>query len=211
MAEMGRICATPSSIRASVYLGASLEALEREITREVPVMVPDLCLVQAHLGRKEEASEILDKYVVRRPGIGTTEDETGAWMDTLFLEAAVLVSYHQAAELLLNRLSGTGLCTPGIFFTTCIARHLGGAAALLKRYDEARKYYQEAIKACTEMPFRPELALTRLQLAELLLEHYPDEKKEALEHLDFAINEFREMKMHPSLERALRHKEILKE
>jgi len=30
-----------------------------------------------------------------------------------------------------------------------------------------------------------------------------------LEHLDFAINEFREMKMQPSLERALKHKEIL--
>ena len=49
----------------------------------------------------------------------------------------------------------------------------------------------------------------RLQLAELLLEHYPDERAEAMEHLDFAINEFREMKMQPSLERALRHKEIL--
>lgn len=46
-------------------------------------------------------------------------------------------------------------------------------------------------------------------LTELLLEHYPDEKKEALEHLDFAIKEFRDMKMQPSLERALRHKEIL--
>jgi hypothetical protein len=33
---------------------------------------------------------------------------------------------------------------------------------------------------------------------------------EALEHLDFAIKEFREMKMQPSLERALRHKDILK-
>ena len=38
---------------------------------------------------------------------------------------------------------------------------------------------------------------TRLQLAELLLEHYPNEKKEAL---DFAIKEFQEMKMKPSLE-----------
>jgi hypothetical protein len=54
-----------------------------------------------------------------------------------------------------------------------------------------------------------EIALTRLQLTELVLEHYPDEKPEALEHLDFAINEFREMKMQPSLERALGHKEIL--
>ena len=60
------------------------------------------------------------------------------------------------------------------------------------------------------MPFRPELALSKLQLAELLLEHYPDEKKEALEHPDFAIKEFREMKMQLSLERALRHKDILK-
>ena len=60
------------------------------------------------------------------------------------------------------------------------------------------------------MRFRPELALSRLELAELLLDHYPDEKKEALEHLDFAIKEFREMNMLPSLERAVRHKEILK-
>jgi hypothetical protein len=73
-----------------------------------------------------------------------------------------------------------------------------------------RKHYQEAIRVCTEMPFRPELALSRLQLAELLMEHYPSEKKEALEHLDVAIKEFREMKMQPSLERALRHKDILK-
>jgi tetratricopeptide (TPR) repeat protein len=87
---------------------------------------------------------------------------------------------------------------------------MGAAAALLGRPDEARKYYQEAIKVCREIGFRPELALTRLQLAELLLEHYPDEKKEALDHLDFAIKEFQDMKMQPSLERALRHKEILK-
>jgi len=35
-------------------------------------------------------------------------------------------------------------------------------------------------------------------------------KKEAVEHLAFCIPEFHEMKMQPSLERALRHKEILK-
>ena len=60
------------------------------------------------------------------------------------------------------------------------------------------------------MKFRPELALTRLQLAELLLHHYPKEQAEALEHLDFSIQDFKDMKMQPSLERALRHKEILK-
>ena len=60
------------------------------------------------------------------------------------------------------------------------------------------------------MRFWTEVALTRLQLAELLLDHYPEERAEALEHLDFAIGEFRDMKMQPSLERALRRKDILK-
>ena len=93
---------------------------------------------------------------------------------------------------------------------TCTNRHLGGACALLNRPEEARNHYREAISVCTDMKFRPELALTRLQLAELLLEHYPKERAEALEHLDFAIKEFQDMKMQPSLERALRHKDILK-
>jgi len=52
------------------------------------------------------------------------------------------------------------------------------------------------------MRFRPELALARLQLAELLLEHYPA-KGGCPGALDFAIQEFGEMKMQPSLERAL--------
>jgi hypothetical protein len=50
------------------------------------------------------------------------------------------------------------------------------------------------------------LALSRLQRAELLLKQYPGGKKDTLEHLDFAVKEFREMKMQPSLERALKHK-----
>ena len=37
----------------------------------------------------------------------------------------------------------------------------------------------------------------------------PDERATAMEHLDFAIGEFREMKMQPSLERALSHRGLL--
>jgi len=77
-------------------------------------------------------------------------------------------------------------------------------------YDGGRQHYQEAIRVCTEMRFKPELALTRLQLAELLLEHFPQEKSEAIAHLNFVIPEFRDMKMQPSMERALRYKETLK-
>jgi serine/threonine protein kinase/tetratricopeptide (TPR) repeat protein len=194
--------------RARVYLG--LVDDDFADSHRIPGPEGQLTLLLSHVGKNEEALELLEKHVVNRPGIGTDEDWTLSWNEVGFLEAAVLVGHRHAAELLLNRFKNSGLVTNGTFHPTCIARHLGGAAALLGRYDEARKYYQEAIKVCTEMPFRPELALSKLQLAELLLEHYPDEKKEALEYLDFAINEFREMKMQPSLERALRHKDILK-
>jgi tetratricopeptide (TPR) repeat protein len=200
---------------ARVHLGDADRALEfilqasrnlfRSVASETQILY---CL--AHLGRYADAAEILERIVVARPGIGLAEDKTMVWVDVISLEAAVLVGHRQAAELLLRRLAGCSVRTNGLQLLTCAGRHLGAAAAFLDRPGEARKYYQEAIKVCTEMKFRPELALSRLQLAELLLEHYPDEKKEAVEHLDFAIKEFQDMKMQPSLERALRHKEILK-
>jgi hypothetical protein len=68
----------------------------------------------------------------------------------------------------------------------------------------------QALEVCEKIRFRPEVALTRLELAELLLGHYPDERAQAIEHLDFAIRELREVKMQPSLERALRHRGLLK-
>jgi tetratricopeptide (TPR) repeat protein len=202
-------------IPARVHLGnpgRALEAILRGLTDLPQNVTGDMltlyCL--AHLGRYDEVAEMLERMVVARPGIGSAEDETNVWFEIISLEAAVLAGHRRAAELLLPRLAGSGCVTSGQMLTTCAGRHMGAAAAFVGRPDDARKYYQEAIKVCTEIKFRPELALTRLQLAELLLEHYPKERAEALEHLDFAIKEFQDMKMQPSLERALRHKDILK-
>ncbi|MDA1349088.1 MAG: hypothetical protein O3A47_09520 [Chloroflexi bacterium] len=36
----------------------------------------------------------------------------------------------------------------------------------------------------------------------MLLNHYPDDRQEAVGHLDFAIGELREMNMQPALKRA---------
>jgi hypothetical protein len=91
-----------------------------------------------------------------------------------------------------------------------MSRFTGAAALILGDIKSARYHTERAISFCTSLRHRPELALSRLQMAELLLEHYPDERDEATEHLDFAIGEFREMKMQPSLERALRHRGLLK-
>jgi tetratricopeptide (TPR) repeat protein len=156
---------------------------------------------RANLGQKAEVIKILEQWVIGRPGIGTTDGETFANTDVLLLQAAVWIGHRRAAELLLGRFAGSGMLIP-LGMPTCIPRHLGAAAALLGRYEEARKHYEDALKVATDMSFRPEIALTRLQLAELLLQHYPEEKTAAVEHLNFAVNEFRELKMQPSLERA---------
>jgi hypothetical protein len=196
---------------ARVHLGDADRALDLNLqgARNLPQNVSAELLISfclAHLGRYAEVAEMLERWVMARPG----DEWATIFLDTISLEGAALAGHRQAAELLIRRQAGSSGRTTGLWLTTCTGRHLGAAAAFLDRPDEARKYYEEAIKACTEISFRPELALTRLQLAELLLEHYPDDKKEALEHLDFAIKEFQDMKMQPSLERALRHKDILK-
>ena len=67
----------------------------------------------------------------------------------------------------------------------------------------ARAAFDLAVNVYERSRFRPELGLARLDLAELLLEHYPQERAAALEHLDIATVEFRAMDMQPALQRAL--------
>ena len=98
----------------------------------------------------------------------------------------------------------------GILGPQCISRILGDCARILREPRKARAEYEEALGICELMSLRPEKALTVLGLAEVLLDHYPEERDDAIEHLDFAIAEFQDMKMQPALERALRHRGLLK-
>jgi tetratricopeptide (TPR) repeat protein len=213
-AQTAEVMANSFGPRLGGYLGWGREGLRRldewvQAAGVVSVATQTRAYYLACVGEKEEVmtilNEVADHYAA---GPERTRHTFGGLL--LLLEVAVMVKHTRAAEILLNLVVGAVYKTTGLQNPTCVARHLGVAAALLGRYEEARKYYQEAIKVCTEMRLRPELALTHLQLAELLLEQYPKERAEALEHLDFAIKEFRDMKMQPWLERALRHKEILK-
>jgi len=218
-AEMGApqtaaIYAAFSGSRLAGYLGQGRYQLRRleEWAQTAGLSWPGP-IIKAHylvcIGDSEEVMAVLDEvadhYAAKPEMI-----RHAFYTRVLLLETAVLANHKRATEILFNLLARSLYKTTGLMYPTCVARHLGGAAALVGRHQEARKHYREAIKVCTTMRFRPELALSRLQLAELLLEHYPTEKKEALEHLDFAIKESQDMQMQPSLERALRHKEILK-
>jgi DNA-binding NarL/FixJ family response regulator len=83
-------------------------------------------------------------------------------------------------------------------------RLLGEAAAMLGRPDEARTYFQQALDVCVKVRFRPEIALIRLDLAELLSNSAAEDRAQAFEHLQFVAAEFEDMHMQPSLERARR-------
>ena len=90
---------------------------------------------------------------------------------------------------------------------TCIGRHLGAAAALLGRRDEARAHYRGALELAQGLRFRPEVALTRLGLAELLLTSArgsPGDLAEARGHVALALEELRAMGMAPALAHAQR-------
>jgi hypothetical protein len=68
----------------------------------------------------------------------------------------------------------------------------------------ARRYEAQALESANKIRFRPELALTHLSCAELISEEADDgAQSEALEHVNIAIPELRDMKMQPALERAL--------
>ncbi len=163
--------------------------------------------VLAYLSRYEESREYLDRRMIRRDELDPAMDLYATWLDILFLEAAVLVKHHKAADYLYRKLSYSNLKTTAVWNMTSADRQKGAAAIMLGKIPEAKEHYLEAIRFCAEMPFRLELALSRFELAELQFEHFPDEKAEAIEHLDFAIEEFKEVKMRPSLEKA----EALKE
>jgi tetratricopeptide (TPR) repeat protein len=124
---------------------------------------------------------------------------------------AVRIGHLAGCRLVQQYYNGYGLRTNGgIFGPQCIPRVLGDCARILGEPAKAREQYAEALTVCEEMGLRPEKALAALGLAEVLLEHYPEERDAAIEHLDFAIAELTEMKMQPALERALRHRGLLK-
>jgi tetratricopeptide (TPR) repeat protein len=187
---------------AMAYLGA-YDTMP-ETARAGPIALREFFLAEpqaAHAAINEALVRFRSSEVADLPG--------------LIVGAIALVSInteHQGGcRLVQNYYTGHGIRTNGgIYGPQCIARILGDCARILGEPEIGRQNYEEAFEVCDAMGLRPEKALAALGLAEVLLEHFPDERDAAIEHLDFAISEFRDMKMQPALERALRHRGLLK-
>jgi DNA-binding CsgD family transcriptional regulator len=157
-----------------------------------------ICLAQ--LGHLEEGRTLIEP-LLEEVASGTDEQETPLNVLASLLPAAILFEHQAAAKALAARLDCVAHLAIGDWFSTCVARHLGDAAALAGNRDAARAYYVQALEVASRIRFRPEIALTHLHLAELMLKEQGD--MEASEHLELAIPELRNMKMQPALERAL--------
>jgi ATP/maltotriose-dependent transcriptional regulator MalT len=196
--------ATRGRSRALIYTGEL--SPEDALVQRASVVRP---LLLAHAGQLAEASEVLGSLLpAYQTDSGKIDTLSHSMNLAVLLEAATVLGDKQSAGLiapLLAELTGASTgSTPA-----CYQRLVGAAYALGGQWDEARSHYRRAIEACTKIRFRPELALSQLELAELLLEHYPDEHEEAVALLNEAVPELRAMKMQPALERALRHKGML--
>jgi DNA-binding CsgD family transcriptional regulator len=186
-------------VQAYLWLGRGDEALARlEAPRRPLQAARAMCLAQT--GQVEEARRILDWF----DGITSDDDESSIGVLASLLRAATFAGDHQISQALLRRLAPLARLPIARLDGLGYARLLGDAAVLMGDRTQARAYYEQGLEACKRIGFRPETALTRLCLAELLLAGEPPAHEEALNHLDFAIDEFRAMGMQPALERALR-------
>jgi len=157
----------------------------------------------AQAGRIEEAREMVRRLIVER-AIGEMDDWTDCVTLTNLLNASAITDDAESARVLYERLKEADdwYALP----VTTTGRPLGLAAALLGDFDTARRHLLVALDLAKRIEDHPETAHVRLALAGLLFEHFPDERSEAAEHLNLAVREFRDMKMQPSLEDAMRLK-----
>jgi DNA-binding CsgD family transcriptional regulator len=149
-------------------------------------------VILANAGREAEAREIV--AAIPQAVAASPQGFLPFDFSTLFLEAAVLSGHKVAAGKLLGLL-GSDRRRFSYINLAVVPRFLGGAAALLQRPVEAKLYYLEAIEVCERLRHRPDLALSRVDLARLQLEHLPGEASEAIAHLDAAIPELEAMGM----------------
>jgi DNA-binding CsgD family transcriptional regulator/tetratricopeptide (TPR) repeat protein len=166
-----------------------------------PANVAAAALRAAQAGDLAPARGVLDEQL---PGLRADEDADAnfPWHLVALLELAVALADREACAYLAERLAPMAPCATADWGLTTVARHLGAAAAVLGDAARAREYTEQALTLAERIRFRPEAALARLQLAEVL-EREPGVAARARGLLDFAIAELAAMQMRPALDRAL--------
>ncbi len=81
----------------------------------------------------------------------------------------------------------------------------------LGRHDVAQTHLEDALAFCRKAGYRPELAWSLCDYADMLLErNNEDDRRKAMQHLDESLQISTELGMRPLMERVLSRREILK-
>lgn len=203
---MGRQWAQYSTFLPLLYLGHVERCIDviRDYATAAGSQRPEpktplmLAICHSLLGQLAEARAFAAPLIEQ-----TIEEEPVAEL-VLRLDLALLWHDHAAVAELAQRLAPVGHLAMVANCTPAIARLLGRGWSMAGDVARARAEFQRAVEVCQRIRFRPELAVARLDLAELMLNHYPAERTEALQLLDVATAEARAMNMQPAVERALR-------
>jgi class 3 adenylate cyclase len=143
------------------------------------------------------------RRIISERGIREEDDWTDAGTLTLLLSAAIVLRDKGPAAMLARRLRQAD-SQYNVDVRGTVGLQLGLADLLLDDAAAARAHFATALDVASRIGDRPEIALIRLAIARTLFEHYPNERAEAVEHLNFALGEFQAMKMQPALEEAMR-------
>ena len=101
-----------------------------------------------------------------------------------------------------------GLSLAGGF---CHYRLLGNVASALGNLEQATAHFEDALAFCRKAGYRPELAWTCCDYADMLRERDADgDRAKAIGRLDEALAVSSELGMRPLMERVLSRREILK-
>ena len=185
-----RMSAPAAGIRAMLHLGivpdsdslAALPALTRASYRALSGDIGELQRAVAAIA----AADVLP---------------SGEGAQALALEHVVLAGDRKLAAECMRYFEGSLKVVHNL---TMLNRLLGEVYVFLGNAEDGRRLLERGLEQANEMCFRPEMALCRVSLASLLLDHFPSEAAAARAHLDQANLELREMAMRPALERAER-------
>jgi DNA-binding CsgD family transcriptional regulator len=198
---LGKVHGSLLRLRPQVYLGQAPTSVEEPYVLSADPTELVMGPARAQFGAADVARSVLSRFTSRLRSGEIQEPQAVDIVNAL--DTALLLGDREAAEILRHRL-GPESRHLGYVFGSLVstARLRGAAAALCDDPVVAAACFEEALVSMGRMAYRPEVAMTRLQHAELLLQI--GLVAEAKSYLAEAIPELREMRMRPALEHAER-------
>jgi DNA-binding CsgD family transcriptional regulator len=203
---LGRVHGAHLRMRPGLYLGQPPAAVEEPYILSSDATELVMGPARAQFGAADLARASLSRFTSK---LQSDEIQRPQVVDVVnALDTAILLRDREAAEILRLHLSPRSRLLGYVFgCLVSTARLRGAAAALCGDPVTAAACFEEALASMRRMAYRPEVAMTLLQYADLHVQTGSPTQAEAC--LAEAIPMLREMRMKPALEDAERLQEAV--